>query len=1274
MMMFQKGIILYFLCHYDSFSTAALLKQDWTKTNKISTSSSTTTSTRSLDRITFYRPSLVTSSDNYDTRVLDVPSLNSGLWSAANQTQAEKPFSNPPHGAGLEWVLNFTSPLGMLYTNFSNSNGIATLPTGDGYLAIAHGLTFNQCASHCANSADCAAWASYNVSTSNRETDLLCQYYSSGYSLGPQSWPSGNVLFAQGAKLDSQISTEDVIANGLRSGVWLGGLGTGGYEIRADGSFHLSTIRNQSPASEPWHGLVRDFVLAYSINGNAHVVKLSAFGGLPGVDQIVYSSRVPLARLEFANLTLYAYSTLTPGNVNGSNTPAVIYTLHVTCDNEQSSPIKITFAIFAGLGLRNDWRGVSSEAQPVPGISNRSTCAESCLLDPTCLSWQWEDPSTCMFDSKVLAQGFNSAGIESGHPGLFQVNGGGSSPVSIVFTNRNASNNTLQSHNAIGSQGLFTFPVQIDGTAMQSYYGASSGDSAEELLATLTEINPSLFLKDNLFQGSSSSTNLFAIASSTLLNLMPGSNASLSIAHVWHYPHFYWYRDTFGGSDNGVRYSLQFDSVYDIAASLNLTTLTQNLLAWQGVYSGLPDEVLSDAAFNLFAHSRSSMWFLRDEEYRQWESLEFTDFLNPTNGDERHLNYFSLSPAAMRSQLRTMVKHAQNADGMFYCVSVSCAGDTQFCSSDPCGPADHPDDIAMFVIGLYELYALANDTAIVNELYHAVILGLSYYEANYDSTPWHLPYQVHETYDAVPLSPTVTGEGNLGTSLYNSLNYLTALNCIAALADFMNDQASASQARVMLNRSTNSILENLWNPSSSVPSFIGDTLQDYALFTEPTNGFAFHSSDGLHGQVLAYRLGFGDLLPRTWMQLHQKFTTDDLLEKFGLSFSRYSHQNWIMSDHSNSALRLRWNDVNGWNTSISQINFWRNTRQEPTRHAAVFMANTGMYSLLNYYGYALFFYHTLNAYSGQIANLPNRSISFHPHYSAFVLSGEEATVPVLLGGCIGSLQISPTKADLTFAFLGEDAASTLSFTSISICQHSFTNGPFEFMKQGDSVTFILPTPCDSSSPLSANIIASAQYCKASPTANASTLMWSQQPLTQQISGFLREDCLSYVEAHHYCGYEYNSNTSTCTLVPGIACYLVESGPLPPTNMVERGYVHCDYSFSGYTPPQIINASNVTFMYNIGFKDSAPIDSPVYSVLLPDYDTCFSLAVSQQVCGFIWAPRYSGPQLGSCGPEALDSGCCVFNPSAPGHCVTGSTLDPSVWGDNVVLGIFGAQTT
>ena len=108
----------------------------------------------------------------------------------------------------------------------------------------------------------------------------------------------------------------DHIANGLRSGTFLGGVGTGGYELRADGTFHLSTLRNQFSALS--RGKARSATQFCRIaRRTAHVVRLRPFGNISAVPQIVYQERFPIAKLSsFAGggrLTLYAYSALSPG-------------------------------------------------------------------------------------------------------------------------------------------------------------------------------------------------------------------------------------------------------------------------------------------------------------------------------------------------------------------------------------------------------------------------------------------------------------------------------------------------------------------------------------------------------------------------------------------------------------------------------------------------------------------------------------------------------------------------------------------------------------------------------------------------------------------------------------------------------------------------------------------------------------------------------------------------------------------------------------------------
>jgi hypothetical protein len=281
--------------------------------------------TSALDSLTFFAPSTLTPASAYANVLASIPSLNAGLWAAANTTAAERPFALPPHAPALELVVNTSaSPLcTAALVNMSSGQGAATLPTAAGFLGKYSGLPrgFAACASLCCSTLGCAALAYYETAAEGP----LCQLYQPGFGTGPQPFPAGGVLFAQGAALAAPPPAADGIANGLRSGTHLGGLGTGGYEVRADGSFHLATTRNQSPASEPWQGTLRDMVLAVAVGARAYAVALAPLLGLSPLPQLVYEDAFPVAKFSFlGSLRLYAYTMLRPGDDDASNTPAVV--------------------------------------------------------------------------------------------------------------------------------------------------------------------------------------------------------------------------------------------------------------------------------------------------------------------------------------------------------------------------------------------------------------------------------------------------------------------------------------------------------------------------------------------------------------------------------------------------------------------------------------------------------------------------------------------------------------------------------------------------------------------------------------------------------------------------------------------------------------------------------------------------------------------------------------------------------------------------------------
>ncbi len=802
---------------------------------------------------------------------------------------------------------------------------------------------------------------------------------------------------------------------------------------------------------------------------------------------------------------------------------------------------------------------------------------------------------------------------------------------------------------------------------------------------------------------------LFAAAAVSALNLPPGATARLSIAHAWRFPHYFWYRDAHGGSDNGVRYADTFASARAVARSLNLTAQAAALAAWQGAFAGLPHPLLRDAAHNLFSHLRSSVWHSRaaragaatpgEPEFRQWEALEFTDWGNPTNGDERHLPYFLLAPDALRSQLLTWVARAQNADGSFYCIIVSGAGDAQYGRGDPCaGAGPHPDDVTMVLVAAYEQLTLRNDSALVAAIYPALRRAFGFYAAAYNaSQPWGLPSRVHETYDAVAEAAGVTGEGNAGISLFNALQYLTGLGCMAGLADSVGDGGTAGAARAMGARARAAAERLLFQPAPAF--YAGDTLGDAGryLLSEPS-GFPYKSADGLHGAVLAYRLGLGDVLPRLHMQLHQNYVERDLGTAFGLRFDSYAAQNWLMGDHAASALALHWNEADAWRFTLRQLAYFRTQRRDATRATAVIDTDTGGYALLNHYGYALFFYHTLHGFTGQTAHLPRRAIAFSPHHSAFNASTGGALLPVLLGGALGTLALTPASATLTLLFSapppppppGNGSAprgalpQALSFLNITVCQHVFLappGAPFVLAVGAPPLALALPAPCATASPASASTIGTTEFCALGGAVEDASTGFSQAPLPPPLPAALAlPACQALARAHRFCGYQWQAapgggGGGACTLVPGgSTCFLVPGGAPPGSAVRTLGLVQCDFS-SVYTPPAVVNTSDVSTYADVAFGGGfSALGSAVFSFAVAPgagaLAACLAQARAQQACGALLAPAYSGssaPAVGSCRPGAP---CCMLNPYK-GCSVAGGGATPPAWG-NCTAVVFGGS--
>ncbi|MEM8533672.1 MAG: GH116 family glycosyl hydrolase [Chloroflexota bacterium] len=151
-----------------------------------------------------------------------------------------------------------------------------------------------------------------------------------------------------------------------RSGITLGGIGTGGAELRPDGVFynwHICSnwpLGNGTPLTVPQDSMLF-FVVRYQEQGQRPQMKVLQldtnhtvaaiplqpyiFPWLSPVEQITYEARFPFAHLTFRDeqmpfdITLEAFSPFIPHDVKNSALPAIICNFHIT--SKVDNPVEV---------------------------------------------------------------------------------------------------------------------------------------------------------------------------------------------------------------------------------------------------------------------------------------------------------------------------------------------------------------------------------------------------------------------------------------------------------------------------------------------------------------------------------------------------------------------------------------------------------------------------------------------------------------------------------------------------------------------------------------------------------------------------------------------------------------------------------------------------------------------------------------------------------------------------------------------------------------------
>ncbi|MDX2023475.1 MAG: GH116 family glycosyl hydrolase [Deltaproteobacteria bacterium] len=155
-------------------------------------------------------------------------------------------------------------------------------------------------------------------------------------------------------------------ADKARNGVTLGGVGSGGAELRKDGRFYNWSAFNNAPrgTGEPLPEEQADFMffkLRYEVPGQEPRIKLLQiedgyrvgtvevhvyeFPWMTGVEKIEYSARFPNAELVFTDpempveVRMKAWSPFIPHDVDSSNLPALCFDFQIV--NKSNTPVDV---------------------------------------------------------------------------------------------------------------------------------------------------------------------------------------------------------------------------------------------------------------------------------------------------------------------------------------------------------------------------------------------------------------------------------------------------------------------------------------------------------------------------------------------------------------------------------------------------------------------------------------------------------------------------------------------------------------------------------------------------------------------------------------------------------------------------------------------------------------------------------------------------------------------------------------------------------------------
>ncbi len=234
-----------------------------------------------------------------------------------------------------------------------------------------------------------------------------------GFAEAYTTWNSGSV---RDYLYETTTGNATVPPIGMRSAMPLGGLGTGTFELRADGSFADWQVENQGPAlatdaiQNSKLPLLEGALLGLKIGDFATTLRTHPprGSGLPAAEALNYSGAYPFARLglhdsrlrDKLSASVFAYSAAKVHDANASALPAVAFTL--VLENRGPAALNASFLLTLPLAStlytsRHSSTGVRNRAMAplandtsvikVLGNVTAAACLAACGTTPNCTYW-----------------------------------------------------------------------------------------------------------------------------------------------------------------------------------------------------------------------------------------------------------------------------------------------------------------------------------------------------------------------------------------------------------------------------------------------------------------------------------------------------------------------------------------------------------------------------------------------------------------------------------------------------------------------------------------------------------------------------------------------------------------------------------------------------------------------------------------------------------------------------------------------------------------------